>query len=284
MKPVAAAIEEAIASSHTWSRAEADALAAIESFANSPALSAMIALPSSKGDLAGQLMVHGNEARTVELSRRVALADNVQSTTFMELPWEEAIQEFRARGIMSDRELERLLEGYRERGQNARSMLLQELQFSVHDMIATAMQEGQTFRQFRGAVNEHLDTLGITEANPAYLETVFRTNVQTSYGAGRWRAMTSPEVARARPLWQYRAVGDGRTRSNHLLLDGLVFEIGNPDTDRLAPPGGFNCRCASVSLASAPSGVAVLTRVPAGGEPDEGFAKPPTVDIALAAE
>lgn len=276
MQPVVDAIALAVERSGTWTRAEDAALEALAGFRESAALSAMVSLPSSKGDLAGQIMVHGHEVKLV------SLADGGDDpATFMEMPWDEAIAEFRARGIMSNADLDTLLRDYRERGTNARQMLLEELRLSVHDMIATAMTEGQSFRQFRKAVDQHIDTLGITPANPAYLETVFRTNVQTAYGAGRWRAMTSPEVVAQRPLWQYRAVGDGRTRKSHLDLNGLVFEIGNPDTDRLAPPGGFNCRCASVSLASVPSGITVLRAVPAGCEPDEGFGKPPTRDITL---
>ncbi len=47
---------------------------------------------------------------------------------------------------------------------------------------------------------------------PWRLELIWRTNIQTAYSAGRYRQMTDPDVAEARPYWQYKAILDRRTR------------------------------------------------------------------------
>ena len=248
-----------------------DALAAaIAQHDGSESIAASVTVPAAMADMGGRLMVYGG-------TQRVALAagddDLVQ---FLSEPFEEAIEEFKRRVPQSATELDTLLAGYRVRGIQARALMLDHLRERVRALVIESMESGTGFRSFRKNVGGMLDELGITPAAPHYLETVYRTNVQGAYGAGRWKAMQDPDVVAALPLWEYRAVGDGRTRESHQALDGLVFEIGNPATDGLAPPGGFNCRCSAVSLDAEGAGGRTITRaVPPGAAPDPGFGNAP---------
>ena len=47
---------------------------------------------------------------------------------------------------------------------------------------------------------------------------------------------------------QYRAVNDGRTRSDHAMLDGMIFPVDDPFWRANLPPNGFNCRCNVITL------------------------------------
>ena len=261
-------IARAIADARNYREAVDLALAAIDGHADSDALASSVAVPAVMADLAGRLMVFGGTPRVM-----LARGDDVL-TEFLSLPFEEAIEAYKMRVPQSDAELERLLAGYRVRGVQARSMMLETLREKIREHIITDLETGRSFREFQSDVGATIDTLGITPASPAYLETIYRTNVQGAYGAGRWEAIRDPDVVDALPLWQYRAVGDGRTRDSHMALDGMVFEIGNPETDVLAPPGGFNCRCSAVSLADA-GGKPIQRSVPAGAQPDPGFGQAP---------
>jgi len=260
-------LEHAVASARSYTDALDAVQRAINGQANNDAISAAVAVPAIMSDLGGRLMVYGGTQRVV-----LARGDD-ELAAFLTMPFEEAIAIYKERVPERAGELETLLAGYRVRGVQARQMMLETLREKVTEHIVSAMEEGTTFGVFRNDMNATLDSLGITPASPSYLETVFRTNIQGAYGAGRWAAMRDPEVASVLPFWQYRAVGDGRTRDNHMALDGLVFEIGNPKTDYLAPPGGFNCRCSAISVRD--TGQTVTREVPPGGEPDEGFAKAP---------
>jgi SPP1 gp7 family putative phage head morphogenesis protein len=261
-------IASAIASSTSYAEALDAVTAAVNQHAASDTIAASVTVPASMADMGGRLMVYGN-------TQRVALArGDDELVQFLTLPFEEAIAEFKRRVPQSATELETLLAGYRVRGVQARELMLETLRANVRDQVIASMENGTGFRTFQTEVNGTLDALGITPASPSYLETVYRTNVQGAYGAGRWQAMQDPDVVAELPLWEYRAVGDGRTRANHQALDGLLFEIGNPATDGLAPPGGFNCRCSAVSIASA-SGRTVTRAVPSNGVPDPGFGNAP---------
>ena len=80
------------------------------------------------------------------------------------------------------------------------------------------------------------------------LDTIFRTNIQTAYNAGRYHQMQ--QVKERRPYWRYSAVNDSRTRPAHRAVHGKIFPADHPFWDTWYPPNGFRCRC-SVNSVSA---------------------------------
>jgi SPP1 gp7 family putative phage head morphogenesis protein len=76
---------------------------------------------------------------------------------------------------------------------------------------------------------------------PRRLETIFRTNMQSSYMAGRWKSLR--ENVDTRPYWEYVAVMDNRTRPAHAALNGRVFRWDDPIWAVIFPPNGYRCRC-----------------------------------------
>lgn len=245
-----------------------------------------IMVPAVQADMAGQLMVHEHERKEpIALGRRVALASDPR-VPFLDLPWTEAIAEFRKRGLVSEDDLASLLQDYRGRSEFARKLLLKQLQERTMSHLVSALEEGTTLQQFAADMRETGAQLGISADNSSYLETVFRTNVQTAYGAGRFRAMTQPEVIEERPYVQYRTTQDSRVRDSHAELDGLIWRTNDPKWHEIAPPNGFNCRCSMVTLDPEEfedeGGQAKLqSSVPPAGKPDAGFDRPP---IALVKE
>jgi SPP1 gp7 family putative phage head morphogenesis protein len=77
----------------------------------------------------------------------------------------------------------------------------------------------------------------------AYAETVYRTNLNTAYTAGRFNQAQDPDVAFALGAFEYEAVRDSDCRPNHEALHGLLAHQDDPLWDRYAPPNGYNCRC-----------------------------------------
>ena len=231
-------------------------------------------------DLAGQLMVAGRESEIVRLA-----ANDPPPKPFLDLPWADALNYFRKRGLVRETDFQTLLGDYAQRSAVARRLMLDNIQSEVMRHLDSAIEQGQTFQQFADNVDDLTDSLGLARGAPSYLQTVFRTNVQSAYGAGRYRAITNPTVRRARPFVQYRTAGDLRVRDEHAVLDGLTFASSDPTWHRISPPNGYNCRCSIVTLSSEQAaGLQIATEIPAGFKPTPGFDNPPSPELDLGEE
>ncbi len=132
-------------------------------------------VPQIMADMAGALMVKGSEAQQVQL---VATGKAQDPRAFLNLPWVEAIEEFKARGVIDENEMSRMLKGYAEQSVEARRLMLERIQKRVRELLVTALEEGQTFPEFAAQIAEDAPGLGITAHDPAYLNNVFRTKVR----------------------------------------------------------------------------------------------------------
>jgi SPP1 gp7 family putative phage head morphogenesis protein len=97
-------------------------------------------------------------------------------------------------------------------------------------------------RDFLAGLEEAADAGGITSINPYHAETVFRTNVQTAYNAGRREMYHAEGMAEAFPFFQNHTVGDDRVRPAHAAMDGFIARRDDPIWQRAWPPYGFQCR------------------------------------------
>lgn len=124
--------------------------------------------------------------------------------------------------------------------------------------VQQAIDEGRTERWFRGELVGALQRKGwwgpavsvdpdtgearlVQQGSLRRLQTIYRTNLQAAYMAGRQRQALE-QSARA-PYAQYLAVRDSRTRPAHAALHGKVFRLDSPEWSVIAPPNGYNCRC-----------------------------------------
>ncbi|MDR1063061.1 MAG: minor capsid protein [Azoarcus sp.] len=129
---------------------------------------------------------------------------------------------------------------------------------AIHRETDRATAEGITFDEFRKTLRPRLETAGwwgrkeVLDADTGELtqvqlgsyrrlRTIFQTNVQTAYMAGRYKRLLGN--ADAAPWWQYVAIMDGRTRHAHAELNGKVWRFDDPIWKVIWPPNGFNCRC-----------------------------------------
>jgi SPP1 gp7 family putative phage head morphogenesis protein len=71
------------------------------------------------------------------------------------------------------------------------------------------------------------------------LQTIYRTNLQSAYAAGRHRQA----LEQGTPYGQYLSVPDSRRRPSHAALHGRVFRVDSPAWAIIAPTNGYNCRC-----------------------------------------
>ncbi|ECG1391438.1 TPA_asm: phage head morphogenesis protein [Salmonella enterica subsp. houtenae serovar 45:g,z51:-] len=79
------------------------------------------------------------------------------------------------------------------------------------------------------------------QLTPRRLRTIFETNMQAAYGAGRYAEQMAN--AEFRPIWERVAVMDSHTRPRHAALNGFTARYDDPVWQFMYPPDGYHCRC-----------------------------------------
>lgn len=105
-------------------------------------------------------------------------------------------------------------------------------------------------------------------ARESEIETVFRTQTQIAYGAGRWQADQDPAVQEILWGYEYVTVGDDRVRPEHAELEGTILPKDDPFWRKFWPPNGWNCRCQVIPIFDPEP----INTPPPDAEPDDGFA------------
>ncbi|KGT95352.1 head assembly protein [Erwinia typographi] len=197
----------------------------------------------------------------------------------MTLKPEAAIRYFRSKGINIAFDTRQMQDRAHATSFVVSGILKQDVLTDVHTALAQALEDGQTGAWFKDNLMPQLarkgwlgsglkaDDDGVLEGRklmPYRLDTIFRTNTQSAYMAGRYEKMRAN--VKARPYWQYVAVMDSRTRPAHAALNGRIFRWDDPIWDILFPPNGYNCRCRVVALSQAE-----VDRHPVGVESSEGM-------------
>jgi len=188
------------------------------------------------------------------------------------MPPEQAIDFLRSKGLV-------VSEGWLDLWREARARAFTVAQSAgfdilgdVRDALVRALEEGQTYEEFRRELEPILRQKGwwgkaidpetgeilkmypdtsraVVYGTPARLRLIYEQNLQTAYMAGRYRAMKA--AVNTHPYWQYTAVMDGRTRPAHRIMHGRVFRYDDPAWTVAYPPCGWKCRCRAVPLSDA---------------------------------
>lgn len=216
--------------------------------------------------------------------RRVVLADPPPEVAVsFSLPFDEAVDDFLARDIVTPEQWRSMDAAARRRAFTATQLASDQLRQRAYDALLRSLAEGTTLREFSRDLRSGELSLGVTPSDPAYAETIFRTNTATAYAAGRFQQMQQPEVLEARPYVQFRAILDDRTTKRCSYCDGLIFDRrSDPGWVRFAPPLHFNCRSTTVALGPrdvSQSQVVRSSSVDARGYPAPGFGGAPDLDL-----
>lgn len=187
---------------------------------------------------------------------------------------EAAIEFFRSRLPVTDPEFRALSDAARRRAFFVAGLARLDLMQEVMNALDAALAEGETFEGFRERLSQQVARAWGGQS-PHRLRTIFDTNLQMAYGAGRWKA--ADELRDSRPYWGLEVVLDGRTSSICRNLAGVVRPADDPFWRNHIPPLHFRCRTALVTYSAEQARGRVSESVP-DQPPLEGFGRPPNVE------
>lgn len=152
---------------------------------------------------------------------------------------EAAIAYWKSLSLMTAKQAKELDAGARARAYYVSCLKEMDEIALVHTAIGEALENGSTFDVFR----ERIARLGLPDH---LMKTIFTTNLQTAYAAGRYAKMQA--VKKTRPYWRYLTIGDNRVRPSHAVLSGMVFPADHAFWSENYPPNGYRCRCGVQTL------------------------------------
>lgn len=123
----------------------------------------------------------------------------------------------------------------------------QDLLKMTRDAILSAMQNGTDFRDFKRTLMPYLNSQGwgnFTDDKTLLnrrLRTIYHTNKQTAYAAGRWQRIQ--QTKGFFPYLQYMPSVSAKKRDNHTRYYGLLRPVDDPIWQSIFPPNGFGCKC-----------------------------------------
>jgi SPP1 gp7 family putative phage head morphogenesis protein len=125
----------------------------------------------------------------------------------------------------------------------------------IHNSLIKAQENGQDFDAWKKELIPTLKSHGwwgeqtikdpksgkekTISVNSKRLQTIFQTNLRTSYHVARFDSIKKS----GRKYLRYNAILDTNTRPKHKTKHGLVFHIDDPFWQKNYPPNGWNCRC-----------------------------------------
>ncbi len=125
--------------------------------------------------------------------------------------------------------------------------------------------EGNTFEEFQRNLEPTLKKLGwwgkvkakdvpgyvpspdidpdkiVQLGSPRRLRTIYQTNINVGYNAGRWKSYIAN--AASRPLLKYNQIDRPTKRHSHTFFDQKIFYYNDPIWGIIAPPSDWNCGC-----------------------------------------
>lgn len=174
------------------------------------------------------------------------------------MPFVEARLFLLSKRVITRRAFDRLEAAARVRAFTVTGVQKLDILQRILDSLDDALRTGQSLGRWIDGFDELMETSGVDPLNAWRAETIFRTNVQSAYGRGRWeQGATDPEFWG----WRFNTVGDDRVRPEHEALEGHVFEKG--EGVAFFPPIDFNCRCSAEWILQAEAEAEGLT----GGDP-----------------
>ncbi|PKL44328.1 MAG: hypothetical protein CVV41_06735 [Candidatus Riflebacteria bacterium HGW-Riflebacteria-1] len=178
------------------------------------------------------------------------------------LPPDEAIKYFEKKGYQVSFDWHEMKREAHTRAFTVAGVTQLDVLVDIRKAVEDAQNGGKSFESFKKDLQLLLEKKGwwgkknidrpdgsqkeVDLSAPWRLKTIYRTNMQTAYMAGRYKEMKGS--TRLRPYWKYVAVMDGRTRDAHRVLNGKIFRHDDPFWDKYYPPNGWGCRCRVVSL------------------------------------
>lgn len=156
--------------------------------------------------------------------------------------YDKAVAFLQARMLLTDDQVNILSAAYGAHAARVTNEALEPVRRAVERAVLEVTRSGLHAEAGMAVIREAYKSESF-DASPFRLETLYRTQTQLAYAAGRDNAMADDAIDEILWGYEYVTVGDDRVRLTHVPLDGMRAPKDDPIWATHRPPLGWNCRC-----------------------------------------
>jgi hypothetical protein len=168
------------------------------------------------------------------------------------LPFREQIEFFRQKLNLPTEHYDDILKSAHDRAFVVAGATKADLLNDLRNAVDKAIADGKSLGWFRQQFEEIVKRNGwhgwtgedTADGRDWRTRVIYRTNILSSYSAGRFAQLKDPELLKTRPYWKYIHNDTVlHPRPLHLSWHGLVLKHDDPFWQTHFPPNGWGCRC-----------------------------------------
>lgn len=184
-------------------------------------------------------------------------AQRPELNALFNLPPEDAISYLEKKGFKIGWDWHETLDNAHSKAFTVAKVARMDLLQDIRQSLITAMQQGQTLEQWKASITPVLQEKGwwgkktvinpegreqeVQLGSPRRLRTIYDTNMQSAFAAGRYKAMLAG--SETRPYWEWRHITISNPRKQHVALNGRIFRYDDPFWSVAYPPSEWGCKC-----------------------------------------
>jgi len=261
-----------------------------------PELAEGIAETAMRASMLGALDAHTEDEEDITITPAKFKRPTV-GLPFTVRPFQEAIDDFAARGVVSRDVFDKMASEAKARAFTVAGTASQSIRDAIKEELQKSMADGADLRDFRKRLKGRMEVRGWLKPGPGgkpgtaggsaatvptqtgtpwHVETIFRNGTMASYARGRQKQMLQPNVLKRLPFWEIVTIRDSRRRTTHGKAHGKVLSVYDPFWQTVGtPPWGHNCRCRVITRSRKRAEAKGITDGSSiVGLPDPGLASP----------
>ncbi|EMC7952788.1 phage head morphogenesis protein [Acinetobacter baumannii] len=184
-------------------------------------------------------------------------AQRPELKALFELPPSDAISYLEKKGFKIGWDWHETLDNAHSKAFTVAKIARMDLLQDIRQSLISAMQQGQTLEQWKASITPTLQSKGwwgkktvinpegreqeVQLGSPRRLRTIYDTNMQSAFAAGRYKAMMAG--SETRPFWEWRHITISNPRKQHVALNGRLFRFDDPFWNVAYPPSEWGCKC-----------------------------------------
>ncbi|MCK0915084.1 phage head morphogenesis protein [Acinetobacter pittii] len=184
-------------------------------------------------------------------------AQRPELNALFNLPPNDAIDYLKSKGFKIGWDWHETLDDAHSRAFTVAKVARIDLLSDIRKSLITAMEQGQTLEQWKASITPTLQDKGwwgkkivtnpegreqeVQLGSPRRLRTIYDTNMQSAFAAGRYKAMLAG--SETRPYWEWRHITLRNPRKQHVALNGRIFRYDDPFWNVAYPPSEWGCKC-----------------------------------------